>query len=274
MKMSGTPYYRAVLKKELTERMEKNPRYSLRAYAKALGIDPSSLSRILSGRRFITEKLAARVFKVLDLNLEEQERFLKSIALTKRSEGVGRISSELRKLLETAPVEIQRDLTMDVFKVIADWHHAAILELAQTDGFKSEPRWMASKLGIGESECKLAIERLVELELLVEEEGRYKKADKWVDTADKTKTSSAHRKRQKEILLKSIESLENDPIDVRNHSSITLPIDPAKIPEAKKMIGKFMWNLTRFLGSDQKKQVYELTVNLFPISKPISPEKT
>jgi hypothetical protein len=33
------------------------------------------------------------------------------------------------------------------------------------------------------------------------------------------------------------------------------------------MIADFMWNLTHLLSAEKKKEVYELTVNLFPLSK-------
>jgi hypothetical protein len=42
------------------------------------------------------------------------------------------------------------------------------------------------------------------------------KTDALVTTADKSVTSAAHRGRQKQMLLKAIDALENDPIETRS----------------------------------------------------------
>ncbi len=48
--------FRLSLQSELVRRMRVNPKYSLRAFARFLEIDPSSLSQYLRGRRKFTEK--------------------------------------------------------------------------------------------------------------------------------------------------------------------------------------------------------------------------
>ena len=51
-------------------------------------------------------------------------------------------------------------------------------------------------------------------------------------------------------------------------SSMTLAIDPKLVPIAIKEIRKFRRKLTKFLESAAPaKEVYELSVQLFPISK-------
>jgi hypothetical protein len=46
--------FRAVLNTELARRRAANPRYSLRAFARSLAVDHSTLSQILRGRRRLT----------------------------------------------------------------------------------------------------------------------------------------------------------------------------------------------------------------------------
>ncbi len=86
-------------------------------------------------------------------------------------------------------------------------------------------------------------------------------------TGDRELTTGAHRRHQKQILEKSIASLENTPIAKRNHTSMTMAIDPALLPEAKRRMEKFTQELCDFLESGKRKQVYEMAVNLFPMSK-------
>jgi uncharacterized protein (TIGR02147 family) len=169
--------------------------------------------------------------------------------------------------MTSGSIEIDRNLGLEEFRIISEWYHAAILELTFSKDFKSEPRWIANALQISEMEAKLAIERLIKLELLEDDNGKLKKSDFNLDTKDKNKTSTFLKRRQKQILEKSKHSLENDPIDQRNHSALTVCIDPAMIPEAKERIQKFMWELGQLLVTGQPKRVYELSVNLFPLQK-------
>jgi uncharacterized protein (TIGR02147 family) len=156
--------------------------------------------------------------------------------------------------------------------IIADWYHYAILELTYLDSFPTDstnvPAWIASQLGIGISEARLAVERLLELELLTRDEaGRYRKTDARIATADKKLTTAAHRKRQQEILEKAIASLQNDPIEDRNHSTMTMAIDQSKLCEAKELIREFQSKLCSLLESGKRERVYELAISLFPLQK-------
>lgn len=53
--------FRTFLQHELDRRQTRNPRYSLRAFARSLGFDHASLSQILRGRRRLTPRLIRRL---------------------------------------------------------------------------------------------------------------------------------------------------------------------------------------------------------------------
>lgn len=67
--------FREVLEAELRRRRERNPRYSLRAFARALALDHSSLSQILRGKRRLTGKVIRRLGAVLRMPAREIEGF-------------------------------------------------------------------------------------------------------------------------------------------------------------------------------------------------------
>jgi len=58
------------------ERKEKNPRYSLRAFARSLGVSSGQLSEILSGKRPLSHKLARRIAIALALTEEETQKLI------------------------------------------------------------------------------------------------------------------------------------------------------------------------------------------------------
>ncbi len=262
-----TPFYRNLLEKKFASKVAHNPRYSLRAFAKSLNVQPGTLSQILSGKRQVSVKIARRFFTALSLSPSEQMQFLHSIAETKKQLGHVRMNPELKKILSKPMRPDPFDVKIEMFSVISEWYHTAITQMTYLPDFKPDAKWIAEELEITPTEAHLALTRLLDLDILEEKDGKIVMTHRWIDLLDKQSTSAAQKRRQKQILEKSYTALENIPISERNHSGITLPIEMSKIPEAKKMIQEFMWDLTQFLSSGKRESVYELTVNLFPLQR-------
>jgi uncharacterized protein (TIGR02147 family) len=261
--MSETVFYQDCLKRVLSERCVRNPRYSIRAFARSLGVDVGALSRILAGKQVPSYKLSQKILSVLELSPEEQERFFASVAEKQRSRNLQRLNPVLRRF--KAQASTPADLSIDLYRVIADWYHFAILELTFIEDLQSSPSWIAKELGIPVAEATLAIERLIKLNLLKIESGRYIKTEEQLSTMDKHLTTPALRRNQEQFLEKAIDSLENDPIEERNMSSMTMAIDPDRLPIAKQLIREFNQSLCRFLESGKRRRVYNLEIALYPI---------
>lgn len=260
-----TSFYRNYLKEELARRIEKNPRYSLRSFSRSIGFEATVISQIISGKRIPSLKTIDKLISALGLSPDVSRKFVDSLAKEQQSRDLKRKSPYFAQY----NVEHYRkpELSIDLFKVIADVHHYGILALSQSKGFKSNVKWIASQLETGESETRLAIDRLLNLGLLEEKNGQWVASEEGFTTADKHITTPALRKHQKQVLEKAIQSLENDPIEERSMSSMTVAIDPSRIPEAKKRIQAFTEDLVRFLEGGEKTRVYEIGVALFPLQK-------
>ena len=265
MTPKASAFYQKRLKEELANRCERNPRYSVRAFARALQIDAGALSRILAGKQVPSYKLSKQLMDALDMNQAEQRLFLSSLADVQKARGLERLSPVFAAFDQAFPE--QREFSIDVYRVIADWYHIAIMELTFVEGFQPTARWVAKQLGISAVEAQLALDRLLELGLLEKKGTKVIKSAKQLTTADKHLTTPALRKNQRQLLEKAIDSLENDPIDSRNVSSMTMAIDPSKLPAAKEMIREFNRKLCAFLEDGKKKRVYNLGIALYPLQK-------
>lgn len=73
--------YRTQLEAQLARRREVNPRYSLRAFAKKVGLSPSKLSEVLSKKRCLSLTRATDVAGRLGLSGKERQAFLLSVGL-------------------------------------------------------------------------------------------------------------------------------------------------------------------------------------------------
>ena len=74
--MSETKTASEFLMTTFNERKDKNPRYSLRAFARSLGVSSGQLSEILSGKRPLSHKLARRIAIALALTEEESQKLV------------------------------------------------------------------------------------------------------------------------------------------------------------------------------------------------------
>jgi plasmid maintenance system antidote protein VapI len=83
--MKTSIYYINKLKQKLSETQEKNPNYSLRAYARDLGIHPASLSLIIKSKRAFPLNSFDRVSEALGLTEDEKILFLESVSKVKFS---------------------------------------------------------------------------------------------------------------------------------------------------------------------------------------------
>lgn len=250
-------FYRNYLRNELDRRCKTNPRYSLRAFSRSLNVDVAALSRILSKKQTITVKTANKICENLSLEPSIKNEFINSVL-------------EHRKGINSKPVVQENQTSLiaeDIFKTISEINHFSIMELTYLNDFIYDFKWMAKKLRISELEIKLAVGRLLSLGLLKEENGTLKKVSKTLDTADKTKTSVAHKKHQAEIYNMAINSLVDDVLNDRHMVGATLAIDPERMDLAKEMINNFMVQLSNVLGDGKKTQVYQIGFCLYPLSK-------
>lgn len=72
------------LKRELNERRKRDPNYSLRAFAKFLDIDDGFLSRVINGKRVMSELMLEKVGARLDLDQKALEKLRENLIKKRR----------------------------------------------------------------------------------------------------------------------------------------------------------------------------------------------
>jgi len=247
-----------IIKKELEDKLENNPSYSLRAFAKYLGISPASLSRILSGQMKVTPKVFQVIASKLNLTPIQHSHIMKGLQLKKQQGNIRNIEHRGMNSIE-----------MEKFNLIADWYHYAILHMCSLEEFKKDPKWIAKRLGVSDSELiKEAIERLLEYKMMaIDEDQNFYKTDQFTVVLDYNFSSIAMRERQKQILALSASKIDIVPISLRDHSTLTIPVDVSLLPEIKDRIKKFRRTLGNYIikNNENSTQVYELQISFFPL---------
>ena len=229
--------FREYLRGELVRRCKANPKYSLRAFAKALRVGPSFLSMLLNAQRPITSSFIRRAAPRLSVSPVQLEGFLSSID-----------TRSMDRAPTDSPILKYRQIAMDHFQIIAEWYHYAILELVAVRDFKPDYRWVSKTMGVSITEIKAAVERLKRVGLLeVDKNGRWINTNGNNTNLDNAMVAVARRSLQKQILEKAIYALEEIPFENRDQSSMTLAIDRKLLSEARKKITEFRRSLIVFL---------------------------
>lgn len=247
--------FRLWLQSELLQRCKRNPAYSLRAFAALLDMDASSISQIISGKRNASTKVIMKICERLSADPHYTEKFLK--ADQKRTSGKSRPSEEIT----------YSTMSEDAILYISNWYHFAILELMNSDYFQSQPSWIANRLGLTTSEVKIAIERLIRLNLVRKEDDRLVRTDLLLTGYTPGQTSAAQKELQRQVLRMALDAIDDVPMAERDMTNMTMAIDVDKLPEAKKLITKFRRELCAFLEDGERTRVYQLGIQLYPISK-------
>lgn len=239
---------RLLLLKELTARKNRNPSYSLRAFARDLGVSPAALSQYLARKRELSKRNRQSVIERLRLSPIEQE----SLWISARPSPSTR--STYGQIAE------------DTFRIISDWVSLATLNLAHIKGNKAESSWIAKRLGIPSSEAKDTLDRLVRVGLLEIKAGRMvRTTQSFATTTDVP--SEAIKRFHLGVIRKAEQALLDLPVEKRDVTAITMPTDPAKLEDAKKILQKTRRQIADLVSKGEPSEVYVLSMQLFPFTQ-------
>lgn len=253
----------AMLTAEYAVRRKRAPEFSLRDFASALGMSSGALSELLSGKRKMGPRLAARLAERMELSPEARDRFLRDARDARWSAGGVQRQGAMSTNIGDADF---LTLTEDQFRVVADWEHYAILSLIKTNNFRSDPHWIAMRLGLTVQEILAALQRLIRMGLLARDNGKLCRTSPRVTTT-RDVPSAAVRTGHRQTLEQAIGCIDSVSVDFRDLSGITIPIDPARIPEMKESIREFRRGFMERFSTGELTEVYNMNIQLVPLTK-------
>lgn len=231
--------FRTKLQEEFARRIRVNERYSMRAFANQLGLNSSTLSQVLSGKRHLSDQKIQSLCKKVGFSFPKSE---------------------------TAPIDFSH-IEVDTFAVISDWYHFAILDLTVLKSFKSDIKWIARKLDIQTHEASVAVDRLLRLGMLQLKNGKLSKTKDFYTNYSEGITSAALKEYQRQVIKKALFAVDNCPQERKDITSITIAADSKKLNQAKEKIKNFRRELCAFLESGDSDSVYHLALQLYPVTE-------
>jgi uncharacterized protein (TIGR02147 family) len=201
-----------LLRARLAEIQASNPRYSLRAYSKKVGVHVGALTCIINGKRNVSRTLAERIAQRLMLDPQERSELLSLFPERRRyrkqdeSDDGSSAENEARYLRFSA----------SQYRVTAEWEHLAVMSLLNCADFQSDVEWIAARLGITEPRARQVVDRLIDLELLnLNSDGKLSRSKKNYRTSDDVADISIKRHHEQSFELAK-ESLHRDSVSCRD----------------------------------------------------------
>lgn len=249
-------YYLTKMREGLSIKQRNNPHYSLRAYARDMGIHPATLSQIINGKRGLPLKNSEQVIRRLNLGPKERTLFIDSLKKKKVTYDDIKIPEEDNRLI----------LDESYYKIIAEWEHYAVLELFQLSDFKRTKEDVSGRLDLTQNRSDVVIHNLMVCGLIgFDDEGKLVKLHSDVTTRDDL-SNQALRESHKEAMQMGVEKIDKYSVELRDFSSLTLAVDLSQLKAAKSLIREFRQKMMALLNEGDKKEVYQLAIQFYPVS--------
>ncbi len=257
--MRPNNFQQIVLQQELCSKKTRNNSFSLRAFASFLDVDSSSLSKVLRGERVFNMKNTSSVAKKLKLKGLRLENFIRAKINDLKIEKIG---FENKLVLDCKTYK----------KIIEDWEYYALLDLVNTKNFVMNFIWIGARLGISEKRAEDVFYSLHQYGFIeISEDGSISTNNIHFCTSEDINSSvlqKAHIKAS-ELAISKIESID---VNLRDYSVITMPVSKDLLPVAKDLIRDFRVRLSELLQSGDSDEVYQMNIQLFPLSKEVCHE--
>ncbi len=259
---------------QLKERQKKNPKFSLRAWARQIGFEnPSLLFQVLRKERKLKLELATKLAS--NLNLKGKSlKYFEIIVLKNAS------SSETEKRVYEAMIARVRpkkylsssSFSLELFSMASEWYHWAILEMSELRNFVATEEYIQARL-IGAPDKKtirLAIDRLVRLGFFTKDsEGKIVRAN--TESAPnflRNKIpSEAVRSYHKQMIEKAKAAVEEQSVEDRYLRGTTIPFKRSDREKVEEIIRNAHKELLELAAKGDAEELYQLNTQFFRLTK-------
>ena len=266
--VTSSKSFREILKSFFSEKCERNSRYSLRAFARDLGVSAGHLSEVLENQHGLSNASATKIGKKIGLTGDELVHFCDLVELDSgRNQTMKQLARERIQL--RLQQRVNDPISLDLLRVVGDWYHMVILELTYLPGFKKlktqneVTEYVAKRLKLPVLEAKHAVMRLLQIQMLVEENGTFKAAEDFTFSSNHI-PSEVIKKYHQQILSKASDALADQSLEEREFNCVTFSFDLEQMPHAKEDIRKFKREfLKKYNNQNNPNSVYSMSIQLF-----------
>lgn len=257
-----------ILDTQFHRKKAAQPGYSVRAFARDLGVSPSFASQVLTGKKRFPARLVGRAVKVLDLD-GDKARELKQACLPDAIKD-GAVAPSLSEIQQLRAQMKNRwsEVSRDKLKALRHWYYVALLDLTTCRGYDGTAKFIAARLGLAEPTVEVAMRELSELELLTMQNGKLVKSAREIRMGS-ARSLTDIRRFHSQMLDKAkqvmVEQTSDEDFSRRLITGISVATTPEKIEIAKQMLSESLHEIAAFLAEGESTEVFHLSAQLFPV---------
>jgi uncharacterized protein (TIGR02147 family) len=263
--------YRQFMNDYYEMRKTEDAWYSYRFMATKIGMDAGYLVKVFQAKLSLPLKYLEPIMQLFALTGSQAEYF-ETLVRFDKSKNPKEMKGLFQKLQDLRELP-KKNLQFDSYAYFQSWHHSAIRALVDlvdvSDDFKSLAK--LCKPAISAKEAKVSILLLERLGMIQKNiQGFWKTQENNVSTGDKW-SSIAIQEYQREMIKLAGESLQRHSKEHRDISSLTLTLKESDLPEARLRVSEFRKKMINWVGGNsQEDGVYQLNVQLFPLTETIT----
>lgn len=236
------------LNHQLEAQRAKNPRYSLRKFARVLGVSPGGLSEVLKGRLPLSAERASHITSLLELNSRTRERLLAMMGQP--------LKRQARTLNEN-----------EEHILLTDWRALAILHLFDLEDFAKTAANIGERLALPESEVQTILSSLVDQGFLRSSaQGLTRAPEDNLQTSDGPSKQVIRRFHEENLKVAAL-ALKDVPAESRDFTAITFSGNSEQLELVRAEIRALHERVSAIMGGVLPHQeIYRLSVSLFPLN--------
>lgn len=264
----------AFLNTHFQERQKKNPKFSLRAWARQMGYqNPSLLFQVLRGERRLKMDLAQKIAANLQLK-GKALRYFELIVLNRscQTETEKRMFESMLAKLRPKDFRPVTNLTLEMFTAASEWYHWAIMSMTELADFQPDVAWIQERLDadLDKRTIKAAVDRLFRLGLLVETpEGKWAIATEEDNPLFLTNEipSEAIRRYHAQVIERARAAVDTQTVEERQLRASTLSFRKQDLPRVAEILAEAHRQVLELAAKPDGEEVYQFNSQFFRLTR-------
>jgi uncharacterized protein (TIGR02147 family) len=264
--------YRKFLEERIPRLLERK-KWSWRALAREAGYSsPNYLQQVISGYRHLHPRFIRSTASILSLD-EDGARYFDTLIRFSEARTHEERDQIFREILQQRKRRKIRTLDSAQYSFFSQWWIPVVWEVMVHPDCPGTPDWIARKIrpSLSISQVERAFQTLEELDLVEKQpNGHWLRRDHVLQTTPEIRSIGAVNYHRQALELAS-HAVEKSPSEERDFRSVTIGLSRREIESIKEQLSHF-WNrvLAEAEDSESKEKVYQLQMQFYPVTTPLT----
>ncbi|MBN1982845.1 MAG: TIGR02147 family protein, partial [Chitinivibrionales bacterium] len=252
---------------------KSNSFFSYRFLSRKIGLDASSLLKVMHRQMHVSGKIAPKIVAYLKLN-EKEAVYFKALLLFNKAKNSKEIEKYFKQIMELNFQQVKH--IGENYRIFySQWYYKAIYMLLAMCPCNGNPSELAVKLvpAVTEAEIQKAILLLEQYGFIQKQtDGSYRTLYKIVSADNALFKAQENEIYEKQVSQLGVEAFDRFTHEERRTDSFCVRLSENGHREMMQLLDTFKTEILRICSTDSKcTRIYQINTHLFPLSVPMEP---